>query len=104
MRYPWALYEDSRLHLEFGSAWATGFTVVSTDPDTFIAPSEDYEGGSDPAAWAVDMALYHRLWYVWFPPLGSAAPSYKALLQQGWRPSGTTLAESGCSATLLVRS
>jgi hypothetical protein len=104
MRYPWALYEDPHLHLVFGTEWATGFTVISTDPGTFIVPSEDYEGGSDPAAWAADMAPYKRLWYVWFPPLGGHAPSYAALLRQGWHPSGVTLTESDCAATLLVRS
>jgi hypothetical protein len=107
MRYPWALYEDAPLHLEFGTGWATGFTVVSTDPNTFIVPSENYEAGSAPAAWAASMARYQRLWYVWFPPLGGYAPSYAALLRDGWHPApgpGGTLSTSGCAATLLVRS
>jgi hypothetical protein len=39
-RYPWAYYEDQPLRLRFGPAWATYFTVTSTDPKVFIVPSE----------------------------------------------------------------
>ena len=44
MHYPWGFYQDTPLRLEFGTAWSTGFTVVSTDPAVFIVPSETYEG------------------------------------------------------------
>lgn len=101
MRYPWALYEEHPLDIRFGSDWSTKFTVVSTNPSVFIVPSEFYEGGSEPATWAAEMAGGHRLWYVAALPLADYQPSYAALLADGWRPL-TTLTASGCSATLLV--
>jgi hypothetical protein len=101
MRFPWALAEEARPELRFGRGWATGFTVVSTDPRVFIVPSEYYEGGSEPKAWAAAMGRYHRLWYVWSPPL-AVDPSYRALLANGWHPR-TVLRATGGSATLLVR-
>ena len=100
-RFPWALAEDPHPDLRFGTTWATGFTVVSTQPDVFIVPSEYYEGDSHPRVWAAAMQRDHRLWYVWSPPL-SLAPSYRALLAEGWRPR-RTLHATGISATLLVR-
>jgi hypothetical protein len=101
MRFPWALAEETRPELRFGRAWTNGFTVVSTDPRVFIVPSEYFEGGSDPGAWAAAMGRYHRLWYVWSPPL-AVDPSYGALLADGWRPR-TVLRAPGGSATLLMR-
>lgn len=101
MRYPWGLYEDTPLHIEFGSDWAVGFTVVSTNPNVFIVPSEAYEEGSDPSLWASEMSRYHRLWYVWAPPL-AVNPSYAALLQDGWHQIAAVYA-AGCDATLLER-
>ncbi len=101
MRYPWALAEEARPDIRFGSEWAAGFSVASTQPDVFIAPSEFYEGGSDPKAWAARMRTFHRLWYVWSPPLRDD-PSYAALRADGWRPT-TTLHAPGGSATLLVQ-
>ncbi len=103
MRYPWALYETDPPHVVLGEDWSAGFTVESTDPTVFIAPSEYYEGGSDPRAWAarVDAEHLHRLWYVWSPPLAGFNPSYAALVADGWRPV-TTLHATGCAATLLV--
>jgi hypothetical protein len=102
MRYPWALYEDSTLRLRFGTDWSAGFTVVSTQPDVFIAPSEVYEGGSTPAKWATQMRGYRRLWFVEAPPL-SLNPLYASLRADGWRPV-STLHEPGCAAILLTRS
>jgi hypothetical protein len=102
MRYPWALYEDRSPHIEFGPDWSTGFTVVSTDPSTFIVPSELYEGGSRPAQWAALMSKYRRLWFVESSPL-SLNPTYEALRRAGWRPV-RTLRAPGCAAILLERS
>jgi hypothetical protein len=101
-RYPWAFYEDTPLRLEFGSDWSTGFTVMSTDRNVFIAPSEDYEGGAQLARWADDMAAYRRLWYVWTKPRSQFSASYEVFLRDGWRPVQTIQAP-GCGATLLVR-
>ena len=103
LRYPWAYDEDHPPAVRFGSDWSTKFTVLSTDPGVFIAPSEDYEGGSDPKAWAAAMAGSGRIWYVAALPLDLYQPSYKALLADGWHPAAT-LDAAGCSATLLVRS
>lgn len=102
MRYPWAYYEDTPLHLAFSSKYAAGFTVISTQPRVFIAPSEYYEGGSDPKAWARGFSSYSRLWFVETPPL-SLSPLYKALLADGWHPLRTIQA-NGCAAILLERS
>lgn len=104
MRYPWALYETHPPDVVLGRDWSAGFTVESADPAVFIAPSEYYEGGSDPRAWAAQVSAEHphRLWYVWSPPLAGLNPSYAALRADGWRPV-TTLRATGCSATLLVR-
>jgi len=101
MRYPWALYEDRPPHLEFGSDWSTGFTVLSTRPDTFIVPSEYYEGGSHPSRWARQLRPYRRLWYVYARPL-RLNPSYAALVAAGWHPV-TTIAAAGAKAVLLQR-
>ena len=102
MRYPWALYEQRRLAVRFGPDWATGFTVISTDPAEFIAPSEYYEGGSDPKAWANAMRGARRVWYVYSPPLAVVNPSFAALRADGWRPVLRVEAQ-GCAAALLVR-
>jgi hypothetical protein len=104
MRYPWALYEDQPLVVQLGEDWSTGFTVVSTNPNVFIAPSEFYEEASRPEAWARDMTRgpYTRLWYVWTSPLVGYNPSYAALEDDGWRPV-RTLTAADCAATLLVR-
>ena len=102
MRYPWAFYEQPTLALRFGSDWSTGFTVTSTEPSVFIAPSEYYEGGSHPREWAQQMAGARRIWYVWSPPLGVFSPSYAALRAEGWQPEARLEAQ-GCAATLLVR-
>ncbi len=101
MRFPWALAEEPRPDLRFGSGWATGFTVLSTDPRVFIVPSEYYEADAHPRAWANAMSGYHRLWYVWSPPL-AVDPSYRALRADGWQPR-TVLRAPGAMATLLVR-
>jgi hypothetical protein len=103
MRYPWALYEDRIPHVEFGPNWATGFTVVSTQPGVFIAPSAPYEGGSQAGAWARRMRRYHRLWFVNFYAGGLYSPSYSALLADGWHQVGS-LTRPGCAAILLQRS
>jgi len=100
-RYPWAYYEDHPPRLRFGPDWATYFTVTSTDPQVFIAPSESYEGGSHPARWAGAFRNDHRLWFVLTPPL-SLNPTYAALLRQGWHPV-RTLRAAGCAAILLER-
>jgi hypothetical protein len=104
MRYPWVLAEEPTPDVRFGTDWAAGFTVVSTEPDVFIAPPEYYEGGLDPRAWAAKVSAehLHRLWYVWSPPLAGLNPSYAALRAEGWRPV-TTRHATGCSAALLVR-
>jgi hypothetical protein len=99
MSYPWALYEDRIPHIVFGSNWSTGFTVVSTDPHTFLVPSEYYEGGSMPERWARALSGYRRLWFVETPPL-SLSPTYAALIKEGWRPI-RTLSATGCAAILL---
>jgi hypothetical protein len=99
MRYPWALYEDQTLHIEFGSDWSTGFTVVSTVPKTFIVPSEYYEGGSRPTQWARQMSHDARVWFIETGPL-SFNPSYGALLHDGWHPV-QTVRVAGCEAILL---
>jgi hypothetical protein len=101
MRYPWALYEDPSPRLVFGPNWSTGFSVVSTAARVFIAPSEYYEGGSDPATWTSQMASYRRLWFVETPPL-SLSPLHADLLKAGWHPVRTIYA-TGCAAVLLVR-
>jgi hypothetical protein len=101
MRYSWALYEDPNPHLRFGPQWSTGFTVVSTQPDTFIAPSEYYEGNDHPAAWAQSMSSYRRLWFVETGQL-SLSPLWASLRQDGWRQVGSVQA-SGCAALLLER-
>ena len=49
------------------------------------------------------MTAYHRLWYVWSPPLNGFDESYPALLRAGWHPV-RTIDAPGCAATLLVRS
>ena len=85
MRYPWALSEDRPLHLEFGPNWSTGFTVLSTQPNTFIVPSEYYEGGSDPSRWARRLRPYRRLWYVY---AGTRAHSTPAM-PPWWPRAGT---------------
>jgi hypothetical protein len=89
MRYPWALYESDPLHVQLGADWSTNFTVVSTDPDIFIDPSED-------------MSRYQRIWYVWSPVLSVFTFSYGALLGDGWHIEKTINAP-GCAAYLLVR-
>lgn len=83
MRYSWALYE-TQPRIEFGSYWAPGWTVISTDPRTFIVPSEYFEGQSRPAQWAAQMSRHKRLWFVWTEPR-NFAPSYAALVADGWR-------------------
>jgi hypothetical protein len=100
-RYPWAEEVRTPFVLRFGEQWSTGFTVVSTDPNVFIAPSENYEGDSHPVAWAAAERGAHRLWYVWSPPLSHYNPSYAALRADGWRPV-RTLHATGVSAALLV--
>jgi Dolichyl-phosphate-mannose-protein mannosyltransferase len=101
MRYSWALYEDPKPHLRFGPAWSTGFTVVSTQATTLIAPSEYYEGDSHPEAWARSLASYRRLWFVETAPL-SLSPLYAALRHDGWREV-RQIKEPGCAALLLER-
>jgi hypothetical protein len=101
MRYPWALYEDRKPDIVLGSEWSAGFTVLSTAPNTFIVPSEYYEGDSQPARWAQEMSAYPRLWYVETGPF-SFNPSYGALLNDGWQPV-LTLTVTGCEAILLER-
>jgi hypothetical protein len=101
MRYSWALYEDPKPHLRFGPQWSTGFTVVSTQSDTFIAPSEYYEGDSHPQAWARSLSSYRRLWLVETAPL-SLSPLYAALRHDGWHQVGK-IAAPGCGALLLER-
>jgi hypothetical protein len=101
MRYSWALYEDPTPDVRFGSAWSTGFTVVSTQADTFIAPSEYYEGDSHPTAWARSLSSYRRLWFVETAPL-SLSPLYAALRHDGWHEV-SEIAASGCAALLLER-
>ena len=101
MRFSWALYEDPAPRIVLGPSWATGWTVQSSVPDVFIVPSEFFEGGSHPVAWARSMDRATRLWYVTTPPR-FLNPSYAALLRNGWHPT-TTLHASGCEAILLVR-
>jgi hypothetical protein len=101
MRYPWGLYQETPLRIEFGSDWSTGFTVVSTNPNVYIVPSEVYERGFDPSRWAGGMSRYNRLWFVWAPPL-SLNPAYEALVHDGWHRIAFVSA-AGCDATLLVR-
>jgi hypothetical protein len=100
-RYPWAFYEDHPLRLRFGPDWATYFTVTSTNPKVFIAPSEYYESGSQPSRWVGAFRNDHRLWFVVTPPL-SLNPTYAALVHQGWHPA-RTLHAAGCAAILLER-
>jgi len=102
MRYPWALYEDTPLHLEFGPAWSAGFTVISTRPGVFIAPSEFYEGGSRPGAWVAALAGPNRVWFVESQPL-SWSPFYAAMRADGWH-AVRTLHAAGCAAILFERS
>ncbi len=83
MRYSWALYE-TQPRIEFGPYWSVGWTVISTDPHTFIVPSEYFEGQSRPAQWAAEMSRYRRLWFVWTNPR-NLTPSYAALVADGWR-------------------
>ncbi len=101
-RYPWAYYEDRPLQLRFGPNWAAYFTVTSTDPKVFIAPSEYYEGGSHPQRWANALRGPYRIWFVESPPL-SLNPTYAALLHDGWHRV-RTLTAPGCAAILLERS
>ena len=86
-RYPWALYEESNVHVEFGRGWGAGFTVVSSQPDVFISPTEPWEDGYQPATWASNVTDAGRLWYVgtWYLT-HNEDPVYQALLAAGWKP------------------
>jgi hypothetical protein len=88
-RYNWALYEAKVVRLKFGGSWAAGYTVTSDNPNVFLAPSQSYEDGYDPASWVHRMSSADRLWYVgtWFGSLQND-PLYQGLLQVGYRPRG----------------
>jgi hypothetical protein len=101
MRYSWALYE-TQPRIAFGPYWSPGWTVVSTDPHTFIVPSEYFEGKSRPATWAEQMSKYKRLWFVWTSPL-NLTPSYAALIKDGWHPT-LVVGAPGCALYLMERS
>jgi hypothetical protein len=108
LRYSWALYLDQSPHIELGGNWMPGFTVVSTQPDTFIVPSFAVEGDWHPQAWTRQLAHYRRLWII--EPAYSARPSlqpqptsfYAALYGAGWRPA-RDIVGTGAMAILLQR-
>ncbi len=95
-RYPWTLYEADPVHIQFGSGWGAGFSVVSGQPDVFVSPSEPWEDGYDPQAWVGQVADAGRLWYLgtWFLPRNED-PIYQAMLAQGWKPQGEYDATGG---------
>jgi hypothetical protein len=84
-RYTWALYVERAAVVRFGSDWGAGFTVVTDSVDTFICPSEPWEVGFKPTAWASRMTGAGRVWYVGAGRLSTAEdPIYRALLADGW--------------------
>ena len=102
-RYPWVLQSPDRPRLVFGSGWGAGYTVASTRPDQFIAPSYSWEVDHRPSDWARRTTTATRLWFVG----GSYPPSrhdleYRALQAAGWRPV-TILRAPGCVAVLMTR-
>ena len=103
-RYPWALYEESTVRVVFGPTWGARFSVESTRPGVYIAPSEPYEDAFDPAAWARRAAGAPRAWYVLthFYPSRDEDPVYRALVAEGWRAEHE-LGATGVSVLLLVR-
>jgi len=100
LRYAWALYEEPHPHIRFGSDWMPGFTVVSTQPQVFLAPSFGREGASDPVPWTRELARYNRIWFV-ATGVPDQSPFYVALQRAGWR-SAEILHATNCEAILLV--
>jgi hypothetical protein len=108
LRYPWALYEDQSPHIVLGQNWMTGFTVTSTQPNTFLVPSFDIEGEWRPHTWTQQLARYRRLWIL--EPAYSTHPSlrppkhsfYGELYAGGWRPT-RDIVGTGVVAILLQR-
>jgi hypothetical protein len=103
-RYPWVLQSPSRPRLAFGSGWGAGYTVISTRPDEFIAPSYAWETDYHPYRWARRATAASRLWFVGggFPPSPHDL-EYGAVLAAGWRPH-EVLRATGCIAVLMTRS
>ena len=102
-RYPWVLQSPDRPRLVFGSGWGAGYTVTSTRPDQFIAPSYSWEVGYRPEQWARRTTSARRLWFVGggYPPSRHDL-EYRAVLAAGWRPV-TVLRAAGCVAVLMTR-
>ena len=101
-RYPWVLQSPDRPKLVFGSGWGAGYTVASTRPDQFVAPSYSWEAEFHPSQWAHETTGAQRLWFVGggFPP-GRRDHEYRAILAAGWRPV-TVLRASGSVAVLMT--
>jgi hypothetical protein len=109
LRYTWALYEDRSLHIMLGSLWLPGFSVTSTQSDTFIVPSFPGEGGWSPTSWNHQLNHYPRLWLVESPYIANpeaaqslASDYYGDLYRAGWRPV-FTLMGTGCEGVLLMK-
>ena len=102
-RYPWVLQSPDRPRLVFGSGWGAGYTVTSTRPDEFIAPSYSWEIGYRPGQWARRTTTATRLWFVGggFPPSRHDL-EYRAIVAAGWRPV-TVLRAAGSVAVLMTR-
>jgi len=108
LRYTWALYEDTPPHILLGNTWMTGFTVASTQANTFIVPSFEGEGDWRPNTWTQQLAHFKRLWVM--EPAYSAHPSlqpssnsfYADLYRAGWHPV-RSIVGTGAEAILLQR-
>lgn len=87
-----------------GPGWGAGFTVLSTDPGVFVVPSEWWESGYTPTAWADTAAKAPRLWFIGTGPLTYHVHShdYQALVARGWQPQ-RWLVGSGGYAVLMTR-
>jgi hypothetical protein len=101
-RYPWALYQSDNTRILFGDDWGVGFTVASTDPHVFIAPSEPWERGFSPAVWTRRIRDARRVWYVGTRVLSvDDDPIYQHLRSQRFTPM-RTVQRKGSFAILMT--
>lgn len=63
-RHTFAFSQPARSRLLFSQGHATGFTVVSSDPDVLVLPADAFERGFEPAGAIAFGAGRHRLWYI----------------------------------------
>jgi len=101
LRYDWALSVEAQPRIVLGSAWMSGFSVLSTQPDVFVVPSFAAEGGVQDRAWARNLTRYRRIWYLQTTLQRPSALLLK-LRGDGWRTGGEIRA-TGCMALLLQR-